>query len=70
VTIGLTPEDPNVVNHRTVAAHWCAHRWHWVLDCDHLVQPLRLPHRLTLKDMLVQSYTYDRVGRRLEIFYR
>jgi hypothetical protein len=35
-----------------------------------MVQPLRLPHRLTLRDMLVQSYAYDRRGRRSEVFYR
>jgi len=22
-------DDPNVVTHRTVAAHWCASCWHW-----------------------------------------
>jgi YD repeat-containing protein len=44
--------------------------WHWVVDCDHLVQPLRLPHRLTAKDMSVQRFAYDRAGRRLEIFFR
>ena len=70
MTIGLTPEGPNVVNHRTVATHRCALCWHWVVDCDQMVQPLRLPHRLTPKDMLVQSFAYDRAGRRLEIFYR
>jgi hypothetical protein len=35
-----------------------------------MVQRLGLPHRPTPKDMLVQSFAYDRAGRRLEIFFR
>jgi len=61
-------DDLNVVTHRTVAAHWCADCWLWVLDCIHLVPPLR--NRLTPRDSFIRSFAYDRIGRRLEIRYR
>src|SRR5215831_12899083 len=40
-------DRPYEVTHRTKASHWCALCWHCIVDCDHMVQPRRLPHRLT-----------------------
>jgi hypothetical protein len=34
------------------------------------LNPLRIPHRLTPKDIHVRSFAYDPVKRRLEIFYK
>ena len=63
-------DRPYEITHRTNGSHWCAHCWHWVVDCDHLVWPLRIPHTPTPGDSFIRSFAYDPVGRRLEIFYR
>ena len=63
-------DDPNVVTHRTPTSHWCAACWSWVVDCIHLVQPLRIPHGLTPGDFFIRSLAYDAAGERLEIRFR
>ena len=66
----IVGRSPGTETHRTAASHWCADCWHWVVDCDHLVWPLRIPHRPTPHDSFVHSIADDPIGRRLEIFYR
>jgi hypothetical protein len=65
-------DRPYEVSHRTKGSHWCGERecWSWVVDCVHCVDPLRIPHRLTPKDIHVRSFAYDPAKRRLEIFYK
>ena len=65
-------DRPYEVSHRTKGSHWCGHRecHAWVVDCIHLVNPLRIPHRLTPKDIHVHSFAYDPTKRRLEVFYK
>src|SRR5215469_2962974 len=31
---------PDEVDHWTPSSHWCADCWSWVVDCEHLVDPL------------------------------
>src|SRR5262245_15503591 len=64
-------DDPNVVTRRTrVARTGCADCWHWVVDCDHIVWPLRIPHRLMSQDSFIHGFAYDPIRRCLEIRYR
>ena len=63
-------DDPNEVTHRTKGFALVRRLLALVVDCVHLVSPLRLPHRLTPRDSFVQSFAYDPAGRRLEIRYR
>ena len=58
--------DLGVVDHMTSGSHWCALCWRWVLDCEHLVNPLPIAH-LAVDDLWIKSLSYDRVHGRLEI---
>ena len=40
--------------------------WSWVVDCEHVVEPLPLEHH-AVEDPWIQSLAYDRVTQRLEV---
>ena len=60
---------PNDVDHWTPSSHWCAGCWHWVVDCEHLLDPLPLEHH-AVDDGWIQSLAYDRVTQCLEVRYK
>jgi hypothetical protein len=57
------------VNHWTPSSHWCARCWHWVVDCEHLLDPLPLEHH-AVDDGWIQSLAYDRVTQCLEVRFK
>jgi len=60
---------PDEVDHWTPYSHWCAGCWHWVVDCEHCLDPLPLPH-YTIEDGCIRSMAYDRLTKRLEVRFR
>jgi hypothetical protein len=60
---------PDEVDHWTPSSHWCAGCWHWVADCEHLLDPLPLEHH-AVDDGWIQSLAYDRVTRYLEVRFK
>ena len=61
--------DPDQVDHHTPESHWCGACMHWVVDCDHLANPLPIAHR-KVEDGWIRSLAYDRVRGRLEVDYK
>jgi hypothetical protein len=61
--------DPNEVDHWTPESSWCAGCWHWTVDCEHLLDPLPLPHH-AVEDACVESLAYDRATQCLEVRYK
>ena len=45
---------PEEVDHWTPESSWCAGCWHWIVDCEHLFDPLPLPHH-PVKDACVEK---------------
>jgi hypothetical protein len=60
---------PDEVDHWTPESSWCAGCWHWVVDCEHLLDPLPVPHH-AVKDACVESLAYDRATQCLEVRYK
>ena len=54
------------VDHWTVESHWCAGCWHWVVDCEHLLEPLSAEH-YAVEDGWIRSLAYDRPTLCLEV---
>jgi len=57
------------VDHWTPESHWCPGCWHWVIDCEHLQDPLKAEHH-AVDDACIRSLAYDRATRCLEVRYR
>src|SRR5215831_13878888 len=57
------------VDHWTPYAHWCDECWHWVVDCEHCLDPLPVQHH-AVEDGCIQSLGYDRATQRLEVRFR
>jgi hypothetical protein len=57
------------VDHWTPESSWCADCWHWVIDCEHMRDPLNAEHH-AVDDALIRSLAYDRKTRCLEVRYR
>src|SRR5215467_11831379 len=36
--------NPEQVDHWTPESSWCAGCWRWTVDCEHLLDPLPVPH--------------------------
>jgi len=49
---------PDEVDHWTPSSHWCAGCWHWVVDCEHLLNPLSVEHHV-VDDGWIRSLAYD-----------
>ena len=60
---------PDEVDHWTPYSHWCAGCWHWVVDCEHLVDPLPLEHH-PVEDVWIRSLAYNRVTQCLEVRFK
>jgi hypothetical protein len=60
---------PDEVDHWTPSSHWCAGCWHWVVDCEHLLDPLPLEHH-AVDDGWIQSLAYDRKTQCLEVRFK
>jgi hypothetical protein len=60
---------PDEVDHWTPSSHWCAGCWRWVVDCEHLLDPLPLEHH-AVDDGWIQSLAYDHVTQRLEVRFK
>src|SRR5262249_48297555 len=56
---------PDEVDHWTPESHWCADCWHWVVDCEHLRDPLAAEHH-AVGDPCIRSLAYDRKTQCLE----
>jgi hypothetical protein len=60
---------PDEVDHWTPSSHWCAGCWHWVVDCEHLLNPLPVEHH-AVDDGWIRSLAYDRVRQCLEVRFK
>src|SRR5215468_1071599 len=60
---------PDEVDHWTPESHGSAGCWHWVVDCEHLLNPLSLEHH-AVDDGWIRSLAYDRVTQRLEVRFK
>src|SRR5215471_739109 len=60
---------PDEVDHWTPSSHWCASCWHWVVDCEHLLNPLPVEHH-AVDDGWIRSLAYDRVTQCLEVRFK
>jgi hypothetical protein len=60
---------PDEVDHWTPFSHWCAGCWHWVIDCEHLLDPLPIKHH-AVQDGCVRSLAYDRETQCLEVRFK
>ena len=52
-------DKPDEVDHWTPESHWCAAYWSWVVDCEHVVDPLPVEHH-AVDDGWIRSLAYDR----------
>jgi hypothetical protein len=59
---------PDEVDHWTPSSH-CAGCWHWVVDCEHLHEPLSVEHH-AVDDGWIQSLAYDRTTQCLEVRFK
>src|SRR5262249_45439148 len=52
-------------------AHWCGDKacMHWVVDCDHVVDPLPIKH-VAVDNSCIESVAYDRLNGRLEVAFK
>src|SRR5215468_7878052 len=57
---------PDKVDHWTPESHWCGDCWSWVVDCQHVVEPLASAHH-AVKDAWIRSLAYDRATQCLEV---
>ena len=46
--------SPDKVDHWTPESHWCGDCWSWVVDCQHVVEPLASAHH-AVKDAWIRS---------------
>ena len=60
---------PDEVDHWTPESHWCAGCWHWVVDCEHVVEPLASAHHAA-DDGWIRSLAYDRKTLCLEVRFK
>ena len=60
---------PDEVDHWTPYSHWCSDCWHFVVDCEHCLDPLPIQHH-SLNDGCIQSIAYDRATQRLEVRFK
>ena len=60
---------PDEVDHWTPESHWCAGCWRWVVDCEHLLNPLPVEHH-AVDDGWIRSLAYDRVTQCLEVRFK
>jgi hypothetical protein len=60
---------PDEVDHWTPYSHWCAGCWHWVVDCEHLLDPLQAEHH-KVDDGWIRSLAYDRRTQCLEVRFK
>jgi hypothetical protein len=60
---------PREVDHWTPDSHRCAGCWHWVIDCEHLVDALPREHH-TVEYGWIRSLAYDREAHCLEVRFR
>jgi hypothetical protein len=60
---------PDEVDHWTPYSHWCARCWHWVVDCEHLLDPLPVEHH-AVDDGWIRSLAYDRRTQCLEVRFK
>jgi hypothetical protein len=57
---------PNEVDHWTPESWWCGDCWAWVVDCEHMRDPL--PHKhYAVQDVWIRSLAYDRATQCLEV---
>jgi hypothetical protein len=52
--------NPDKVDHWTPESHWCGDCWSWVVDCEHVVEPLLNEHYV-VDDGWIRSLAYDRI---------
>jgi hypothetical protein len=57
------------VDHWTPSSHSGAGCWHWVIDCEHLRDPLPVKHH-EVQDGCVRSLAYDRKTQCLEVRFK
>jgi hypothetical protein len=50
--------DPYRITHSTAFAHWCHYCWDWIIDCEHLIDPLPMRAQ-PATDAWVRSLAYD-----------
>jgi hypothetical protein len=60
---------PDKVDHWTPESHWCGDCWSWVVDCEHVVEPLANTHH-AVEDGWIRSLAYDRVTQCLEVRFK
>jgi hypothetical protein len=60
---------PDEVDHWTTSSHWCAGCWHWVVDCEHVLEPLQA-EQYAVEDACIQSLAYDRRVQCLEVRFK
>ena len=60
---------PDEIDHWTPYSHWCADGWHWVVDCEHLLDPLPVKHHV-VDDGWIRSLAYDRKTQCLEVRFK
>jgi len=60
---------PEEVDQWTPYSHWCSDCWHFVVDCEHCLDPLPIQHH-SLNDGCIQSIAYDRATQRLEVRFK
>ena len=63
---GRFDSESDEVDHWTPESHWCAGCWRWVVDCEHLVEPLASAHH-AVEDGWIRSLAYDRATQCLEV---
>jgi hypothetical protein len=59
---------PDEVDHWTPESSWCAACWHWVVDCEHMRDPLDAEHHV-VDDACIRSLAYDCSTRCVEVRY-
>ena len=60
---------PEEVDQWTPYSHWCGNCWHWVVDCEHCLDPLPVQHH-AVEDGCVRSLAYDRKTQCLEVRFK
>jgi hypothetical protein len=57
------------VDHWTPESHWCAGCCRWIVDCEHVLEPLPAEHH-AVDDGWIRSLAYDRATQSLEVRFR
>ena len=63
---GQFDASPDKVDQWTPESHWCGDCWSWVVDCEHVVEPLASAHH-AVADACIRSLAYDRATQCLEV---